>query len=403
MTIRRISARQLRPGMFVVDLHKSWLHHEFWRPRFLVDDQATIDRIRAQGIREVSIDTARGLDIVLREPGLPLAASPIPSFRERTSQKPATLSLGEERRRAARLLFEAHGTVQELMIAAQIGKTIDAARLEPLVHKMYASVSRNPDALVPMARLKAVDRYSAEHAVATAALIIALGRQLELPEPEIERLAMGALLKDIGELSLSVQLVDKPGELSHGERSVIERHVEESLSVLEATTRLDETTVAVILEHHERFDGSGYPYRREGDDISLAGRMAAIVDTYDAMTSDRPYRRAVAPAKALTEIFEQGGQQFDASLVASFVHTVGVYPVGSLVRLESGHLGVIQAQNAGYSLQPVVRIIYHAGRREYVPPTTVDLSRKFGNHYGRIVGVEDYARWGISAQRWLPA
>ncbi|HRE18426.1 MAG TPA: DUF3391 domain-containing protein, partial [Rhodocyclaceae bacterium] len=109
--------------MFVVDLHKSWLHHEFWRPRFLVDDQATIDRIRAQGIREVSIDTARGLDIVLREPGLPLAASPIPSFRERTSQKPATLSLGEERRRAARLLFEAHGTVQELMIAAQIGKT----------------------------------------------------------------------------------------------------------------------------------------------------------------------------------------------------------------------------------------------------------------------------------------
>ncbi|HRE18428.1 MAG TPA: phosphodiesterase, partial [Rhodocyclaceae bacterium] len=114
-------------------------------------------------------------------------------------------------------------------------------------------------------------------------------------------------------------------------------------------------------------------------------------------------RRAVAPAKALTEIFEQGGQQFDASLVASFVHTVGVYPVGSLVRLESGHLGVIQAQNAGHSLQPVVRIIYHAGRREYVPPTTVDLSRKFGNHYGRIVGVEDYARWGISAQRWLPA
>lgn len=401
--IRRISAKKLRPGMFVVDLHRSWLNHNFWLPRFLVRDQITVDQILAQGIREVSIDTQRGLDIEIREPALVLPASPLPSFRERTAKKPPSLSLGEERRRAGHLLFEASATVQELLIAAQVGRKVEAGRLEPLVQRMFESVSRNPDALVPMARLKARERYTAEHAVATAGLILALGHQLELPEPEMERLAMGALLKDIGELSLSVQLLEKPGALSHGERTAVERHVEESLSVLDATTRLDETTVAVILEHHERFDGTGYPYRREGDEISLAGRMAAIVDTYDAMTSERPYRHALSPSRALTEIFGQGGQQFDADLVASFVHTIGVYPVGSLVRLESGHLAVVEAQNAGHSLQPVVRIIYHAGRREYVPPVSVDLSRKFGNHYGRIVGVEEFARWGISQQRWLPA
>jgi len=401
--IRRIPARQLQPGMFVVDLHRSWLNHEFWRPRFLVRDQATVDRILAQGIREVSIDPRRGLDAPVQEPALRFAVSTLPSFRERTAQKPATLSLGEERRRASPLLHEANLAVQDLMTAAQLGKDIDAARLEPLVQKMLESVTRNPDALVPMARIKARDRYTAEHAVATAGLIIALGRQLDLPDPEIERLAMGAMLKDIGEFSLSLQLLEKPGALSHGERSVVESHVEESLAVLEATSRLPETSVAVILEHHERFDGSGYPYRREGDDISLAGRMAAIVDTYDAMTSDRPYRNALSPARALTEIFEQGGRQFDASLVASFVHTVGIYPVGTLVRMESGHLAVVHSQNTGHSLQPVVRIIYHTGRRDYVPPHTVDLTRRFGNHYGSIVGVEDFSRWGISPQRWLPA
>lgn len=400
--IRKIPIEQLLPGMCVVDLHKPWMEHDFWRSQFVVRDQATIDKMVVQGISEVSIDLQRGIDIPERL-ALPTHVSTIPTFRERTALKPATLSLGEERRRAARLLTEAQATVQELIMIAQIGGSIEAGRLEPVVQRMVESVSRNRDALVPLTRLKGVDRYSAEHAVATSSLIIALGRQLELDEPEVERLALGAMLKDIGELSLSGKLTEKPGSLSRGERSIVERHVEESLSVLEATSRLDETTIAVILEHHERFDGSGYPYRREGDDISLAGRMAAIVDTYDAMTSDRPYRHALSPSSALTHIFEQGGQDFDAGLVASFVHTVGVYPVGTLVRLESGHLGVVEAQNADAPLQPTVRIIYHARRKEYVVPTEVDLSRKFGNHYGKIVSAEEFARWGLSAQRWQPA
>ena len=403
--IHKIAIDQLIPGMFVVDLHKPWIEHRLWRTRFMVRDEAAIERLSAAGIVEVSIDTRQGLD--LPRPQINGRINEIErrfvSMAERAKARPLVVSLGEERRRATRLLGEARSMVDELMQLARMGASVDAARLEPVVQKMIGSLRRNPDALVPLARLKQLDAYAGEHAVATAVLIIALGIHLGVSDPEIERLALGALLKDIGELALDASVIGKPGQLSRAEMSEVHRHVEESLAVLEAPSRLDETSVAVILEHHERFDGSGYPYRRLGEDISLAGRMAAIVDTYDAMISDRPYRRALSPALALRQVFEQAGLQFDPALVASFVHTVGIYPVGTLVRLESGHLAVVEEQNEGEPLKPRVRVIYHSGRKQYVAPTEVDLSRKVGNHYGQIVRPESYERWGISPVRWSPA
>ncbi|MDP3439671.1 MAG: HD-GYP domain-containing protein, partial [Azonexus sp.] len=265
------------------------------------------------------------------------------------------------------------------------------------------SVLRNPDALAPLARLKRMDAYATEHAVATAALIIALGRQQEMSQPELEKMVLGTLLKDIGQAAIDARLITKPGMLSKSEYTVVQSHVEEGLAVLEATSRLSETSVAVVLEHHERYNGCGYPYRMAGDEISLAGRMAAIVDTYDAMTSDRPYRPALSPSLALRQLYDQGGTQFDPGLVAAFIRTVGIYPVGTLVMMESGHLAVVEEVHHDNLLSPVVRVIYHAARRQYVTPARVDLVRKVGNHYGQIVRAETFERWGLSPLRWQPA
>lgn len=404
--IRKISVHQLLPGMYVVDLHRPWLEHRFWRSRFLVHDDETVRRILACGTREITIDTALGIDAraeVSPQARINAVERKLLSLAEQVKSRPLSVSLGEERRRATRLLNEANHTLLKLMELARLGGTVEASRLEPIVSKMIESVRRNPDALVPLARLKQRDHYAGEHAVATAGLIVALGLHLGVAEAEIERLALGALVKDVGELALDNHLTDKPGRLTAKEQSLMHSHVEESLAVLDAPSRLAETTVAVILEHHERFDGSGYPYQRAGEDISLAGRMAAIVDTYDAMTSDRPYRRALSPAIALRQVFEQAGLQFDPALVASFVHTLGVYPVGTLVRLESGHLAVVEEQSPGQPLNPVVRVIYHCVRREYVAPVVVDLSKKVGNHYGKITRGESYEHWGISPLRWQPS
>ena len=404
--IRKIAIRHLLPGMYVVDLHKSWLEHNVWQRRFLVRDEAQVEYLVEQGISEISIDTEKGLDIP--PPPLPLPDSQlverrILSLAERFKPGQRPVSLGEERRRSGLLLGEASSALLELMQAAQAGLEVDAASLEPVVSKMIESVRRNPDALVPLARLKQMNDYAAHHAVATAGLIIALGQQQGLAAPEVEKLALGTLLKDIGQMALDERLITKPGMLSQAEYSVVKSHVEEGLAVLEATSRLSETSVAVVLEHHERYNGCGYPYRMAGDEISAAGRMAAIVDTYDAMTSDRPYRPAISPALALRQLFEQSGSQFDPNLIAAFVRTVGVYPVGTLVLLESGHLAVVEELHHDNLLSPVVRVIFHTGRRQYVAPVEVDLARKFGNHYGQIVRAEDYASWELSPVRWQPA
>lgn len=405
--IRKLPIDQLQPGMFVVDLHRKWLEHSFWRQKFSVRDAEQIARLIEEGITEVSIDTEKGSDLPPPEPPPAHRNDEIEhhfiSRLQRLKAKPATVSLGEERRRSARLIGEAATTVAELMLAARSGREVDAARLEPVVAKMIESVLRNPDALAPLARLKRQDAYATEHAVATAALIIALGRQLEIPETELEKLALGTMVKDIGQSALDARLITKPGMLSQSEYEVVQSHVEEGLSVLQATVRLPETSVAVVLEHHERYNGCGYPYRMAGDEISLAGRMAAVVDSYDAMTSDRPYRPAISPSLALRQLYDQGGGQFDPELVAAFVRTIGVYPVGTLVLLESGHLAVVEELHHESILSPVVRVIFHTGRRQYVEPVRVDLARVVGNHYGQIVRAETYERWGLSPLRWQPA
>ncbi|KAB2928295.1 MAG: HD-GYP domain-containing protein [Dechloromonas sp.] len=405
--IRKLTIHQLLPGMHVVDLHRHWLEHSFWRHKFTIRDQAQITRLIEEGITEVSIDTEKGIDLPPVEPS-PIARineveRHFVSRLERLKAKPATVSLGEERRRAARLIGEASNTVADLMLAARAGHDVDAARLEPIVAKMLESVLRNPDALAPLARLKRADAYATEHAVATAALIVALGHQQGMAEPELEKLALGTMVKDIGQSAIDARLITKPGMLSQSEYEVVQSHVEEGLAVLQATVRLAETSVAVVLEHHERYNGCGYPYRMAGDEISLAGRMAAIVDTYDAMTSDRPYRPAISPSLALRQLYDQGGNQFDPELVAAFVRTVGIYPVGTLVLLESGHLAVVEEVHHDNILSPVVRVIYHAGRRQYVAPVQVDLARTVGNHYGQVVRAETFERWGLSPVRWQPA
>ena len=403
--IRKISIDQLLPGMYVVDLHKRWLDHSIWIKRFKVRDDDHIWKLKDEGINEVSIDTDKGIDL----PPSPIASINAVEKRIRTladikAETPHIVSLGEERRRSTKLIREASNTVSGLMLAAKAGLSVDAAQLEPVVMKMLESVTRNPDALAPLARLKSEDAYASEHAVATAALIIAFGRQQGLPEPEIEKLALGTMVKDVGHAAIDARLITKPGMLSQAEFSIVQGHVEEGLAVLEATSRLSETSVAVVLEHHERYNGCGYPYRMAGDEITLAGRMAAIVDTYDAMTSARPYRAAMSPSHALRQLYDEGGTQYDPALVAAFVKTVGIYPVGTLVLLESGHLAVVEQLHPDNMLTPIVLVFYHTGRRQYLTvPAEVDLSRKVGNHYGQIVRAENYERWGISPLRWQPA
>ena len=404
--IKKIALEQLKPGMYVHDLDCGWLQHPFLLPRFRVNDEGAIQKIANAGIRSLYIDTSRGDDVV----EAPTFAESVKETRQRivslgemrAEKAKATISLEEERRRAAKLFREASRVVASVLHSARIGQYAELERLNPVVEKICDSIFRHSDALIPLARLKQHDSYTFEHAVASAAMMASFARGLNLSRAQIHEVALGAMLQDIGMSRVPTNILEKPDRLNPNEVAVVRGHVEHSHDIAQELASLPMATMEVIAQHHERIDGTGYPFRLRGSQISSHGQMAAIVDVYDAMTSQRPYQNATAPTAALRKLFEWGQHHFNGDLVQSFIRSVGIYPVGSLVRLESGMLGVVMEQTDEL-LKPVVKIIFNTKTSNYLlPPVVIRVGRLAGANHGAIVGPESYARWNIDPIRWIP-
>ena len=210
---------------------------------------------------------------------------------------------------------------------------------------------------------------------------------------------MGGLLHDVGKARVPDTILNKPAKLTDAEFEQMKSHVVQSVVVLQQNPGVSATALAVAGQHHERYDGTGYPNKLVGQDITLHGQMAAIVDVYDAISSDRVYHKGMAPTQALKKLLEWSDHHFDPALVQAFIRSIGIYPTGTLVRLESGRLGVVVEQNEGNLLEPMVRVFYHAGKQYYLPPEMVDLARS----QDRIAGFETYEKWKIDPYQWLPA
>ena len=219
----------------------------------------------------------------------------------------------------------------------------------------------------------------------------------EVPREKNREIAIGALLHDVGKARVPDEILNKPGKLTDAEFDRMKSHVVQSKIILQATPGISPIALDVAAQHHERFDGSGYPNKLAGQGISLYGRMGAIVDVYDAITSDRVYHKGMAPTEALRKLLDWSANHFEPRLVKAFIRSVGIYPTGALVRLESKRLAVVQAQHADNPMQPTVKVIFHTAGH-YLRPEDVDLRRS----QDRIVGHEDFAAWNIGALRWLP-
>lgn len=393
--IKLIPVTRLRPGMYVHDLHCGWLQHDFVRNRFLVADADDVARIRALGVAEVSIDTTRGLDPdaapAATAPGRPDLAGPPPPAVHTASKATSPPE------RARNLHREANEIVRKLLVDVRLGRQIEIEKVEPLVARIVDSIFASADALLPLARLKQHDNYTFQHSVSVCALMTAFARTLGLPRETIREIAIGALLHDVGKARIPDEILNKPGKLTEAEFERMKSHVVQSKLILMATPGISPIALEVASEHHERYDGSGYPNRLAGEAISLRGRMAAIVDVYDAITSERVYHKGMPPTEALRKLLEWSSNHFEPRLVQAFIRSVGIYPTGALVRLESRRLAVVQAQNADKPTLPRVKVIFHTAGH-YLQPEDLDLRRS----QDRIVGHEDFAAWNIDPARWLP-
>lgn len=393
--LKKISVEHLRVGMHLEQFCGSWMDHPFWRNRFVISDPQDLLRIRESSVREVWIDASKGLDV---EVGMAVVEAEAEVVHQeqlaqvRQSVTTEKTSMAEEAKRAARICAKSKEAVVSMFQEARMGKAIDAEQALPLVEEISSSVSRNPGALISLARLKTADDYTYMHSVAVCALMIALARQLKLDEQQVREAGLAGLLHDLGKAMIPHEILNKPGKLTDAEFAVIKTHPTEGHRLLLEGSGVGESTLDVCLHHHEKMDGSGYPKGLKAEQISLLAKMGAVCDVYDAITSNRPYKNGWDPAESLKRMAEWQGH-FDPVVFQAFVKSLGIYPVGSFVALSSGRLGVVLEQSEKSLLKPVVKVFFSTRSQAYIKPEIVDLSRA-GCH-DKIAGREDPAKWGI--------
>jgi putative nucleotidyltransferase with HDIG domain len=396
--LKKIRIEDLRLGMHIHEFCGSWMEHPFWRTNFIIDDPEDIRRVAESGIHELWIDVAKGVDIATAFPAESVEQAEVAITETLTAaaerdEAPAQVPMAEEVKRAAKICARSREAVVSMFQEARMGKAINAEAAGEMVDEISSSVLRNPGALISLARLKTADDYTYMHSVAVCALMVALARQLGFGDGETREAGMAGLLHDLGKALTPSEVLNKPGKLTDAEFAIMKQHPVEGHRLLATAGAVGEIPLEVCLHHHEKMDGTGYPDRLPGDKITLYARMGAVCDVYDAVTSNRPYKSGWDPAESIRKMAEWCQGHFDERIFQAFVRSIGIYPIGSLVRLESGRLGVVVEQAEKSLLTPMVKVFFSTRAQVYIKPEIVDLGRPVVSD--KIIGREDAAKWSI--------
>ncbi|HEX7853164.1 MAG TPA: HD-GYP domain-containing protein [Sphingobium sp.] len=444
--LKRIRTEDVTLGMFLHKLEGSWLSHSFWKRRFLLDDNQQLADLKASAVEWVMIDISKGRDVEapvgaepmlmvapevlagatpdLAEPRTPpsvarhdteggrraqilgrarqaegdAALAPAPSratpYRPLASRMiaPGPRPQATEMTAASEIAQRSRQTMRDLFHQARLGKTMDVAAVEPLVDDIMHSIQRHPHAFNGVVRLMKTSDYLHTHALAVSALMISLSIQLGLRQNQVREAGLAGLLMDIGMGHVPAEIYDKQGELTDTEEQIVRSHTTLARDFMAVEGGIPESVIDVCLHHHERYDGTGYPHALVGQDISLFARMAAICDSYDAMTSRRTHKAGIDPAHVIS-IMREGIHRYDPDIFEAFVRALGIYPIGSLVRLSSHRLAVVLDQNPKNPTLPRVRVFYSISDGKKVEPEDLDLVYRIGRD--DIVSREVPEQWGF--------
>ena len=393
---------QVRIGMFIHRFEGSWFKHPFWRGRFLLVDADDMTAIAQSGIKRLIIDTSKGLDVdepaSLKPAGIiaPVTATPSRSTNSATVKPARAIRQDDGRERArieaSRVADRSKKVMREIFDAARLGKAGQCAAVTAVVADVTTMIEKNRQAFLKVLRLKSKDEYTYLHSVAVCALMINLGRQMKLDEATIADLGTAGLLHDIGKMLVPDALLNKAGRLTDAEFSLMRTHAERGFELLKDIDAVPELALDVCRHHHEKIDGSGYPENLSGSEISLAARMGAICDVYDALTSNRAYKEAWTPVEAITRMQSWDGH-FDPALLFSFMQSIDTYPVGLIVQLRSNRIGVV-LDNGRRASRPKVLAFYSTREEAWIDNEIVMIGEALSRD--AILANVDPADWGIS-------
>lgn len=397
--LKRIKTQQLQVGMFVARVGGAWLEHPFWRSRFLVNSQEQIDQMIASKVEEVWIDLLKGKGV---PPPAQLAASGSLSVKP-VADEPAGavpqsgVPLEVEFGLAREVMKNGKAVVGSMFTNARMGRALEVEGALMLVDSVSNSLTRHSQALIALARLKVRDDYTYLHSFAVCALMIALGRTLGLDNAAVQQLGLAGLVHDIGKISVPTHVLHKQGEMTAAEVAMVQRHPSVGYRVLNEAKLYSNIPLDVCMHHHERIDGRGYPFGLHGNEISVHAKIAAVCDAYDSLTSNRPGHQAWTPARALEYMAVRVDTLFDRTVFQAFTRSIGIYPLGTVLRLRSGRLAVVFAQNDNEPLRPQVKVFYSVSEAAHLGPETLDLRETEDT----VVGFEDPAQWGFRDEQLL--
>ena len=381
-----VSVADLKIGMFVADPDRPWTDLPFLLQGVLIETQKEIETFR-QFCRFVYVDRSRSTGdqyaARVQESRQPLDCTVRPSGNgEITSRRDRLLAaldirnepLVKEIERAEPILSAARHNMAHAFKALQSQQLMDVPHIKEGVIEVVQSVRRHPEAAAWLTRLQKAGKYLHEHAVDVSLHMIMIGSHLGWTNDRLEVLGLAGMLQDVGKISMPPEILERPGPLSSQEKSVMYAHVVNSFKILmEHQNDLPKDVIATVIRHHERLDGSGYPKGLAGSAIGIYGEMAGLTDVYCAMTKNKPYRAGIAHQQALEQIYATRDRYFSALLVEHFVQCVGLYPIGTLVELNTGEVGVVVEQNRAQRIKPRILLLLDESKKSLRDPAVIDL------------------------------
>lgn len=375
---RQVDVQDLAIGMYVADLDRPWLGSPFLFQGFTIETEEDLAKLRRY-CAHVTIDTEAGLSPEQADESS--GGGPKSGARQQSAQAPAESegleSMQRELPRAQAVHRRTGASVGRALEDARLGRSVAAGETRENVRELIDTISANANASVWLTALKRTHEAAAAHSLNVCVLALAFARELGYEGEALQNLGIGALFHDIGKARLDPALLDTPeAELTDAQRRALRAHPMDGYNVLRLSREVPEDALAIVRSHHERLDGKGFPDGLTEAEIPEPARVVAIADRYDALTTGRPGRAPQSPHDALRTMRQEAAETFGTDLVARFVQCIGIYPVGSLVELNTGAVAVVVSSDRNNRLQPVIMMLIDAEGRTYERRPTVSLAAR---------------------------